>query len=56
MDPAVATPIAMTEPEEPVSEPSSTSNVQEGEEDFNIEDTTDASTPGELCGPFCVIH
>jgi baculoviral IAP repeat-containing protein 6 len=47
--PAVATPVAMTEPEEPVSEPSTTSNVQEGEEDFNIEDTTDASTPGKLC-------
>jgi baculoviral IAP repeat-containing protein 6 len=49
MDPALATPVVMTAPEEPVLEPSATSNVQEGEEDFNIEDATDASTPGKLC-------
>ncbi|KDR13250.1 hypothetical protein L798_12638, partial [Zootermopsis nevadensis] len=48
-DPAVATPVTMTEPEEPVSEPSTSNNIQEGEEDFNVEDTTDASTPGPSC-------
>jgi len=45
----VSTPAAMAEADEPVSEPSAMSNVQEGEEDFNIEDHTDASTPGKLC-------
>lgn len=45
----VSTPAAMAEADEPVSEPSTTSNVQESEEDFNIEDHTDASTPGKLC-------
>jgi len=45
----VSTPAAMAEADEPVSEPSTMSNVQEGEEDFNIEDHTDASTPGKLC-------
>jgi len=44
-----STPAAMAEADEPVSEPSTTSNVQDGEEDFNIEDHTDASTPGKLC-------
>jgi baculoviral IAP repeat-containing protein 6 len=40
--------MSTTEPEEPLSEPS-TSNVQEGEEECNIEDSTDAATPGKLC-------
>lgn len=47
LDPALSPPTAMTEPEEPMPEPSTTSSVQEGEEDFNIEDTPDASTPGK---------
>jgi baculoviral IAP repeat-containing protein 6 len=49
LDPAIATPTVMTEPEEPMHEPSTTNSVQESEEDFNTEDTTDASAPGNLC-------
>ncbi|PNF18833.1 hypothetical protein B7P43_G01653, partial [Cryptotermes secundus] len=49
LDPALSPPTAMTETEEPMPEPSTTSSVQEGEEDFNIEDTPDASTPGPSC-------
>ncbi|XP_069689782.1 baculoviral IAP repeat-containing protein 6 isoform X2 [Periplaneta americana] len=47
LDSAITT--TMTESEEPVAEPSTTSNSQEGEEDFTIDDSTDASVPGPSC-------
>ena len=46
LDPAIATPTPMTEPEESLPE---SGGVQEGEEEFNIDDITDSSTPGKLC-------
>ncbi|PSN56888.1 hypothetical protein C0J52_00682 [Blattella germanica] len=47
IDAAIATPTAVTEPEEQVPESSTANGGQEGDEDFAIEDSNDASsTPG----------
>ncbi|KAJ9600171.1 hypothetical protein L9F63_009505, partial [Diploptera punctata] len=46
LDPAISTPTTMTEAEEPSPETNSVNNCQEGDDDFNIEDPSDASTPG----------
>ena len=52
----IATSSSMTEPEEPGPESAAVNNGQEGDEDFNIEDSNDASTPGTFTVFTQIIH